>query len=270
MRQYTKCRRNSENSDSDHSCEYSFAERKGDAHAAIDEYISAQPENVRPILKKIRKTIHAAAPKAVERISWRMPTFWQSENLIHFAAFKRHIGIYPGDLSLVPFEKRLEGYHRTKGAIQFPLDKPIDYELITDITKWRLSCVDEKEKKKNAAKLKADKTKLNKNKKNTETKSTDRTANKKVYKYEAVIHSTASGGGAYVAFPYDIRSEFGKGRVKVSATFDGEPYEGSVVNMGVKNPDGSVCYIVGILKEIRVKIGKQPGDKVKVTISERH
>lgn len=61
-------------------------------------------------------------------------------------------------------------------------------------------------------------------------------------------------------FPYDIRTEFDKGRVKVHATFDGEPYDGSIVNMGVKNADGSVCYIIGILKDIRTKIGKQPGD----------
>ena len=70
-------------------------------------------------------------------------------------------------------------------------------------------------------------------------------------------------------FPYDIRKEFGKGRVKVHATFDSELYDGSIVNMGVKNDDGSVCYIIGILKEIRKKISKQPGDTVKVTITEQ-
>jgi len=90
----------------------------------------------------------------------------------------------------------------------------------------------------------------------------------KIYEYEAMIQS-ADKGGAYVAFPYDIREEFGKGRVKVHATFDGEPYDGSIVNMGVKNPDGSVCYIIGIRKDIRSKIGKQPGDTVRVTIRER-
>ena len=74
---------------------------------------------------------------------------------------------------------------------------------------------------------------------------------------------------AYVPFPYDIRTEFGKGRVKVHATFDGEPYDGSIVNMGVKQADGSICYIIGIRKEIRSKIGKQPGDLVLVTIEER-
>ena len=94
--------------------------------------------------------------------------------------------------------------------------------------------------------------------------------NEKVYKYDAVIqHSTIGKGGAYVPFPYDVREEFGKGRVRVHATFDSEPYEGSVVNMGVKNVDGSVCYIIGILKDIRNKIGKHTGDTVRVTIRER-
>ena len=92
--------------------------------------------------------------------------------------------------------------------------------------------------------------------------------NGKIYEYEAIIQS-ADKGGAYVAFPYDIREEFGKGRVKVHATFDKAPYDGSIVNMGVKNPDGSVCYIIGILKDIRAKIGKQAGDSVRVTIKER-
>ena len=73
-------------------------------------------------------------------------------------------------------------------------------------------------------------------------------------------------GGAYVRFPYDIRKEFGKGRVKAEITFDGEPYSGSIVNMGLKNDDGSVCYIIGIRKDIQLKIGKQPGDTVKVTV----
>jgi len=94
--------------------------------------------------------------------------------------------------------------------------------------------------------------------------------NNKLYEYDAVIMSSVSGrGGAYVPFPYDVRVEFGKGRAKIHATFDGEPYDGSVVNMGVKNPDGSICYVIGILKEIRAKIGKQPGDTVRVTVNER-
>jgi len=91
--------------------------------------------------------------------------------------------------------------------------------------------------------------------------------NRKIFEFEAVICESEIGkGGAYVVFPYDVRTEFGKGRVKVCATFDGTPYDGSIVNMGVKNPDGSICYILGILKNIRTKIGKQPGNTVRVTI----
>ncbi|MDR2525491.1 MAG: DUF1905 domain-containing protein [Oscillospiraceae bacterium] len=92
----------------------------------------------------------------------------------------------------------------------------------------------------------------------------------KTYEFTAVIHSSEVGkGGAYVIFPYDIRAEFGRGRVKVHATFDGEPYDGNVVNMGLKNADGSVCYIIGTLRSIREKIGKHPGDSVRVTVEER-
>jgi len=91
-----------------------------------------------------------------------------------------------------------------------------------------------------------------------------------VYQFDATIQASRIGkGGAYVAFPHDIRKEFGAGRVLIHATFDGEPYKGSIVNMGVKNADGSVCYIIGLLKSIRHKIGKQPGDTVKVTVVRR-
>jgi len=94
--------------------------------------------------------------------------------------------------------------------------------------------------------------------------------NDKIYEFDAVIQASEVGkGGAYVAFPYDVREEFGKGRVKVHATFDGEPYDGSIVNMGVKNADGSVCYIIGVLKDIRLKLGKKAGDTVRVTVRER-
>ena len=92
---------------------------------------------------------------------------------------------------------------------------------------------------------------------------------RKMYEYESLIYEAGKPGGAYVIFPYDVRKEFGKGRVKVHATFDGEPYDGNIVNMGVKNDDGSVCYIIGVRKDIRARIGKQPGDMVSVTVKER-
>ena len=91
---------------------------------------------------------------------------------------------------------------------------------------------------------------------------------KKVYEFRAVIQPVPEKNGAYIRFPYDLRKEFGKGRVKVQATFDNVPYEGSIVNMGVKNKDGSICYIIGIRKDIREKIGKQVGDTVGVRIEE--
>ncbi len=88
----------------------------------------------------------------------------------------------------------------------------------------------------------------------------------KRFEYDAVLRETPDSGGAYVAFPWDIRAEFGAGRVKVRATFDGIPYDGSIVNMGVKNADGSVCYVIGVLKAIRARLGKRDGDTIHVVI----
>lgn len=93
--------------------------------------------------------------------------------------------------------------------------------------------------------------------------------NDRVYEYEAMIYKVNDIDGAYVPFPYDIRKEFGSGRVKVHATFDGVGYDGSIVNMGVKNKDDSICYIIGLRKDIRKKIKKQAGDSVAVTIRRR-
>ena len=87
------------------------------------------------------------------------------------------------------------------------------------------------------------------------------------HEYDAIIHVDPESGGAYVAFPWDLRAEFGKGRLKVHAAFDGIPYDGSIVNMGVKNEDGSVCYVIGVLKAIRNRLGKGDGDSVHVVIT---
>ena len=90
-----------------------------------------------------------------------------------------------------------------------------------------------------------------------------------VYEYDAVIHEMQDNGGAYMIFPWDIRKEFGKGRVKVHAEFDGIPYDGSIVNMGLKDENGEVCYIIGVLKSIRQKLNKKNGDVIRVSITER-
>lgn len=89
------------------------------------------------------------------------------------------------------------------------------------------------------------------------------------YEFDAALHEMRDSGGAYVVFPWDIRQEFGKGRVKVHAYFDGIPYTGSIVNMGLKNEDGSICYIIGVLKAIRQQLGKADGDTIHVAVEIR-
>ena len=89
----------------------------------------------------------------------------------------------------------------------------------------------------------------------------------KEYSFSAILHEIPDKGGAYVIFPYDIRREFGKGRVRVHASFDGIPYDGSIVNMGVKDEHGKICYIIGVLKSIRKQLGKKDGDSIQVKIT---
>jgi hypothetical protein len=93
--------------------------------------------------------------------------------------------------------------------------------------------------------------------------------NDRLYEFDAEIKKVPDMNGAYIEFPFDLRTEFGRGRVKVHATFDGEPYGGSIVNMGVKNADGGICYIIGVRREIRKKINKQAGDVIHVTVQAR-
>ena len=132
IRHYPKCGRAFKNTYQDRYC---------GKIETINPHISVQAQEVRPILQKVREIIRAAVPNAVEKMAWNMPPFWQGKYLIHFAALKKHPGIYPGDLSLAPFETRLIGYHRTKSAIQFLYDKPFDFKLIADITHWQSAAV---------------------------------------------------------------------------------------------------------------------------------
>ena len=91
----------------------------------------------------------------------------------------------------------------------------------------------------------------------------------KRFEYDAVLHETPDSGGAYVAFPWDIRAEFGAGRVKVRATFDGIPYDGSIVNMGLKAPDGAALYVISVRRAIRAALNKHDGDTIRVSIEAR-
>ena len=102
----------------------------------IDQYIDAQDEAVRPRLRAVREAIRAAIPEAQERVSWSMPTFWKGRNLIHFAANKNHIGLYPGDEAVAAFADRLEAFDTSKGTIRLPHAEPLPLGLIEDIARW--------------------------------------------------------------------------------------------------------------------------------------
>lgn len=111
-------------------------EKKG--FLTIDEYIASFPKNVQAILKQLRKTIKAAAHTAEEKISYQMPTFYLNGNLVHFAAFKEHIGFYPTPSGIEKFKKELSVYKGAKGSVQFPLDQPMPLDLIGRIVKFRV------------------------------------------------------------------------------------------------------------------------------------
>lgn len=123
-----KCGRSFEHQNQSHFC--------GEKPKTIAEYISAQPEEIQPYLNAVRSAIQKAIPEAEERISWSMPTYWKEHNIIHFAAHKKHIGLYAGTEAVIAFEKSLEGYKTSKGAIQFPYAKPIPLDLIGQIAGW--------------------------------------------------------------------------------------------------------------------------------------
>ncbi|MGA7607834.1 MAG: DUF1801 domain-containing protein [Anaerolineales bacterium] len=104
----------------------------------IDEYIATYPEEVQQILKDMRTTIKAAAPEATEKISYQIPTFYLKGNLVHFAAFKNHIGFYPTSSGIQAFKKELSVYDGAKGTVRFPMDKPLPLKLISKIIKFRV------------------------------------------------------------------------------------------------------------------------------------
>jgi uncharacterized protein YdhG (YjbR/CyaY superfamily) len=114
----------------------------------IDDYIKTFPTDVQNILEKIRQTIRKAAPEAVEVISYQMPTFrLNGRNLVHFAAFKNHIGFYPIPSGIEAFRRELSPYKQGKGSVQFPLDKPIPYNLMEEIVRFRVKDTQKFERK---------------------------------------------------------------------------------------------------------------------------
>lgn len=105
---------------------------------SIDQYIKFPPE-LQEKLEMLRKIIRESAPEATEKISYQMPTFVLHGNLVHFAAFKNHIGFYPTPSGIDAFRQELSEYKGSKGAIQFPLDKPLPYQLVSKIVKYRVT-----------------------------------------------------------------------------------------------------------------------------------
>lgn len=123
-----KCGRSFKRTNQDHYC--------GTAPQTMEEYIAQQSEEVQPRLRQINDTIQSVRPDAIPKISWSMPTYWKKRNLIQFAAFKKHIGLYPGPEAVEAFAHRLKEYKTSKGAIQFPHGKPLPLELIAEIAAW--------------------------------------------------------------------------------------------------------------------------------------
>lgn len=113
-------------------------DKRTDAPNNIDEYIEGFPAEIQEKLQKIREVVKKAAPEATEKISYQMPTFYLYGNLVHFAAFKNHIGFYPTPSGITTFDEELASYKRAKGSVCFPLDKPIPYDLIGKIVKFRV------------------------------------------------------------------------------------------------------------------------------------
>jgi uncharacterized protein YdhG (YjbR/CyaY superfamily) len=112
---------------------------KTTAAETIDDYIAGFPKDIQQKLKDLRATIKKAAPKAEEKISYAMPTFAQHGNLVHFAAYKNHIGFYPAPRAIEEFKKELAKYEGSKGAVQFPLDKPLPLSLVSKMVKFRVA-----------------------------------------------------------------------------------------------------------------------------------
>ena len=117
---------------------------KRKASASIDEYIADFPKDIQELLEKLRATIRKAAPGAEETINYAIPTFTLKGNLVHFAAFKNHIGFYPAPSGIEAFKKELSVYEGAKGSIKFPIDKPLPLALVSQIVKFRVKENEEK------------------------------------------------------------------------------------------------------------------------------
>ena len=137
------------------------------APVTVAEYIGQQDRKTQAILKKLRATILKTAPGAEERISYRMPAYFMKGVIVYFAAWEKHVGLYPGAGAIVEFEKELETYVHAKGSIQFPLERPFPYGLVQKIVRYRLATLAGKDKSKAAWKTRSQVTATRLKRKNT-------------------------------------------------------------------------------------------------------
>lgn len=128
MWQCKACGREFKRVNQNHNC--------GERDNNVNHYIASQPEHIQFLLKQVRDRLQAVLPHAQERMSWGMPTYWNERNIIHFAAYKKHIGLYPGSMAIEHFSEKLKEYKTSKGAVQFLYTMPIPLDLIAEIARW--------------------------------------------------------------------------------------------------------------------------------------
>jgi uncharacterized protein YdhG (YjbR/CyaY superfamily) len=222
----------------------------------VEAYLATASDAARDRLREVVALIRAELPDATERIAYAIPTWHQVENLIHVAGYERHVGLYPGAAALLAFARDLEGYVTSKGAVQFPHDRPLPLDLVRRVVRWRLDQVREK----GASPPPRRRT----------TSPTPRTPDNLVrtdpgpISFEAVLHrSDASGAACFVDFPHDLKATYGRGNlVPVVATWDGQvEYRGSLAMMG-----GAAAMLL-CRKDILAQLGKGPGEVVQVTVA---
>lgn len=212
--------------------------------AEVDAYIAAAAPALRPRLEALRAALRAAAPAAIERMSYGMPTLHQGENLVHFAAFAQHIGLYPGPAAIEHFAPALAGLRTSKGAIQLPHEAPLPLALCAEITAWRVAEVE-------AAPPRPAK------------KAPEALRDPGPLRFSAVLHKAqAAGAACFVDFPWDLKSTFGKGNlVPVRARWDDAvEYRGALAMMG-----GDQAMLL-CRSDVVAALGKGPGDHVEVEL----
>lgn len=229
-----------------------------EAAREIVKFINTETPERAAKLHALWELLQRLAPQAEQRIAWSMPTLWQGGYLVHLYPFPGHISLFPGPAAIEAVKEQLAGYTISKGTIHLTWDDPLPEKLLGDIITYNINNTRNSAfppKKESAARKAAQPT--------PQVTSDAAEQYREFVQFDAQIKKVPDLDGAYVEIPFDVKAVYGKGRVAVHATFDGHPYDGSLVRMGTP------CHIIGIRKDIRAAIGKQPGDTVTVTLRPR-